>query len=71
MTNYNHVAWHLIKNSLLRRILILTIGITLLFPLISVYFIFPKFVGYLTTNTEETALRVARHVHRKYSASFE
>ena len=63
MTLHTPVAWHLIRNPLLRRILIISIGITLLFPLVSFYFIFPKFEGYLVTSTEETAIRVAQHIH--------
>ncbi len=63
MKEHKHVAWHLIENPLLRRILIITMGVTLLFPLVTFYLIFPRFVGYLTIRTEETAIRVSQHVH--------
>ncbi len=50
------------KDKALRYILVVSIAITILFPLVNIYYIYPAFTGLLIENTENEATRTARHL---------
>ena len=60
--SFKKVLFNIIKNSLLRHILLIALGTAIFFPAYSFYFIFPQFANQLTDYTEDAAIRVTDHL---------
>lgn len=56
--SFKQAFFNIIKNSLLRHILLITLGTAIFLPVYSLYFIFPKFSNQLTDYTKDASIRV-------------
>ncbi|MCP3941489.1 MAG: GAF domain-containing protein [Desulfobacteraceae bacterium] len=56
------VLFHIIKNPLLRILLTMMLTIAIVFPMFSIYFIFPQFVNLLTNHLKNEAIKNANHL---------
>ncbi|MBU0972949.1 MAG: response regulator [Proteobacteria bacterium] len=61
-TTYGNILVHIIKNPLLRIILMTMLSIAIAFPVFSTYVLFPQIVHLLTTHLKEEAIKNASHL---------
>ena len=59
---FKQVLLNIVKNSILRYILFIALGVSVFFPVYSIYFIFPEFSNQLTHYAEDAAIRVTDHL---------
>lgn len=62
--SFKQILLNIIKNSILRYILFIALGVSVFFPVYSHVFIFPEFSSQLTNYAEDAAIRVADHLRK-------
>lgn len=58
---FRQILWTVVKNPILRNILVITLGVSVFFPLYNSIIIFPEFSNQLTLYAQDSAIRLSRH----------